>query len=146
MALTKKGKRWYGDDQADIRAVLVRYAEGNGYPAHHFADARCRCGSRRFRLDLDETEGVAVRTCEGCGDAHPIGDSDEFLDDADPARCECTCGDDRFEIAAGVSLYEGSEDVRWVYLGCRCPACGLTACYGDWKIGGGDYREWLGRV
>jgi hypothetical protein len=37
------------------------------------------------------------------------------------------------EITVGVSLYANSEDVRWLYLGCRCPQCGLTAVYGDWK-------------
>lgn len=28
---------------------------------------------------------------------------------------------------------ETRDDVRWLYLGCRCVTCGLTACYGDWK-------------
>jgi hypothetical protein len=37
-------------------------------------------------------------------------------------------------------------DARWLYVGCRCPACGLTACYGDWKIGGGGYHDLLGSV
>ena len=38
-----------------------------------------------------------------------------------------------FEISAGVALYQDSQDVRWLYVGCRCVCCGLTACYGDWK-------------
>lgn len=143
MALTKRGEHWYGDDRADIRAELLRYSELNGYPAHQFADAECRCGSRRFRLRLDDVEGVAVRACASCNAEHAIGDSDEYLADAEPEGCECPCGGDVFEIAVGVSLYEDGEDVCWLYVGCRCPACGLTACYGDWKIGGGSYRDLL---
>ncbi len=42
-----------------------------------------------------------------------------------------------------MSLYEGSEDVRWLYVGCRCPACGLTAVYGDWKNEFNGYRDLL---
>ena len=47
------------------------------------------------------------------------------------------------EVTAGVLLYDDSEDVRWRYLGCRCPSCGLTACYGDWKNEFEGYRELL---
>ena len=46
----------------------------------------------------------------------------------------------------GVALYAKSEDVRWLYLGLRCPACKLTAVYGDWKCEAGPYRELLARV
>src|SRR4051794_23721003 len=115
MALAKRGKHWYGDDQADIRAELVRYSERIGYPAQHFADAVCRCGSRRFHLRLDDAQGVAVRACTSCGGEHPIGDSAEFLADAELEECECPCGGSSFEITAGVSLYDDSEDVRWFY-------------------------------
>jgi hypothetical protein len=77
---------------------------------------------------------------------HPIGDSAEYLDDAQLEECECPCGHGSFEITAGVSLYKSSEDVRWFYLGCRCPVCGLIACYGDWKNEFEDYRKLLSRV
>jgi len=36
--------------------------------------------------------------------------------------------------------------VKWLYLGCRCVACGLVACYGDWKNEFEDFREFLKRV
>lgn len=146
MAMVERGRHWYGDSQADIQIELLRYSQRNGYPTQHFADAVCACRGRTFRLHLDDLVGVAVRVCESCGDDHPIGDSVEYLADAEPQECECPCGGDSFEITAGVSLYEGSEDVRWLYLGCRCPACGLTACYGDWKNEFEGYRELLGRV
>jgi hypothetical protein len=146
MALKKRGRYRYGDSQADIRAELVRYGKANAYPAQHFADATCGCGGRLFRLALDEDAGAAVRVCVGCQAEHPIGDSDEFLGEAELGECACPCGGEQFEITAGVSLYEGSEDVRWLYLGCRCPRCGLTAVYGDWKNEFNGFRELLARV
>jgi hypothetical protein len=61
-------------------------------------------------------------------------------------ECACPCGQEEFEITVGVSLYEESEDVKWLYLGCRCPACGLVAVYGDWKSEYEGYRGLLARV
>jgi hypothetical protein len=146
MALTKRGKHRYGDDQADIRAELTRYSIANEYVAQHFADARCSCGGRVFRLALDDTQGAAVRTCSVCKESHPIGDSAEFLADADLEECACPCGVEDFEITIGVSLYADSDDVRWLYLGCRCSGCGLTVVYGDWKNEFNGYRALLGQV
>ena len=53
---------------------------------------------------------------------------------------------DHFEITVGVSLYHASQDVRWLYVGCRCPSCGVTGVYGDWKNEYLDYRELLAKV
>jgi hypothetical protein len=39
---------------------------------------------------------------------------------AELEKCACPCGGEEFEITIGVSLFEDSEDVRWLYLGCRC--------------------------
>lgn len=146
MALRKRGKYRYGDTQADIREELLRYSEGVTYLAHHFSDAVCQCGAKVFRLSLDDTAGVAVRGCSACGVGHPIGDSEDYIGQAELEECACPCGGESFEITAGVSLYDDSEDVRWFYLGCRCPSCGLTACYGDWKNEFIGYRELLGRI
>ena len=147
MALRKRGKWRYGDGQADIRGEVIRYSQQNGYPAEHFADAVCGCGGRVFGLLLDDAVGVASRVCVACdADAHPIGDSADFMDEADEEECVCPCGEEAFEITVGVSLYADSEDVRWLYVGCRCPACGLTAVYGDWKNEFNGYRELLARV
>jgi hypothetical protein len=146
MALKKRGKYRYGDSQADIREELLRYSKSNGYLAHHFADAICKCGGKLFRLSLDDTEGAAVRMCNSCATEHPIGDSAEYLEEAELQECACPCGGEDFEVAVGLSLYEDSEDVRWLYLGCRCPRCGLTAVYGDWKNECNGYQELLARV
>lgn len=145
MTLKKRGKYRYGDTEADIRQELVRYSKA-GYLAEHFAEATCACGGKHFRLALDDEQGAAVRICTSCKSEHPIGDSDEYLDEAELGECECPCGSSEFEITVGVALYDESEDVRWLYVGCRCVACGLTACYGDWKNEFLDYRKLLARV
>jgi hypothetical protein len=146
MALRKRGKHRYGDSQADTRTEITRYSERNGYVAHHFADAVCQCGVNAFRLFLDDNEGAAVRRCVACQAEHPIGDSGDYLADAELEECSCPCGEEQFEISVGVSLYDGSEDVKWLYLGCRCPVCGLVAVYGDWKNEYEGYRALLARV
>ena len=51
-----------------------------------------------------------------------------------------------FEITVGVALYADSEDVRWLYIGCRCPECNLSGCYGDWKNEFIGFRDLLARV
>jgi translation initiation factor 2 beta subunit (eIF-2beta)/eIF-5 len=146
MALKKRGKFFYGESQADIREALRRHGAHNGYEPVHFADAVCTCGARKFRLLLDDEEGVAIRVCSACGNKHPLGDSEEYLDEASPEECECPCGNSIFELTVGVALYASSEDVRWLYIGCRCEECGLTACYGDWKNEFNDYAKLLRRV
>ena len=143
MALSKRGKYWYGESQADIRDELIRYGKQDDEVPTQFKDIRCKCGSSTFRLQIDDEAGAAVRTCTKCNKDHAIGDSDEYLDDAELGECSCPCGEEQFELTVGVSLYEDSEDVRWVYIGCRCPACGLTSNYGDWSSEYEDFREYL---
>jgi hypothetical protein len=146
MALHKKGKWWYADSQADIHVELERFGELNGYIPTQFADAECTCGGRAFRLALDENAGAAVRICSKCTNEHAIGDSDEYLEDADLQASSCDCGESVFEITVGITLYDNSDDVRCLYIGCRCLSCGLTGCYGDWKNEFIDYRELLKRI
>src|SRR5262245_22036378 len=53
--------------------------------------------------------------------------------DTEVAGCPCTKRGTTFdEITLGASLYEGSDDVRWVYVGCRGVARGLVAHYAEW--------------
>lgn len=146
MALRKKDKWWYGESQADIRVEMTRFGEEGECVPTQFADAQCQCGNRLFQLALDEDQGVAVRICSQCHAEHPMADSEDYLDAAELELSVCVCEQDVFEITVGVSLYEESEDVRWLYVGCRCPACGITGCYGDWKNEFNGYRELLDRV
>jgi hypothetical protein len=146
MVLKKQGEYSYGETQADIRDEIVDYSKHNSYVAEHFADAVCECGSKVFFLALDDDAGAAVRKCIGCEDEHAIGDSGEFLEEAELEERACVCGGEEFEITVGVSLYRESDDVRWLYVGCRCPKCGLTGVYGDWKNEFNGFRELLSRV
>jgi hypothetical protein len=146
MALRTNGDYSYGDAQEDLWTELRDYSIANKYPAVHFADARCICGGTQFKLFLDEAAGVAVRVCPHCRDEHVIGDGADYLPDADLEECECPCGRAVFEVTIGVSLYARSEDVRWLYVGCRCISCGLTACYGDWKNEFIGYQALLAKV
>jgi hypothetical protein len=146
MALKKRGKYWYGDTQADIRGELIRYGKLDDEVPTHFKDVRCRCGSTTFRLRIDEEQGAAVRTCTGCNKEHAVGDSDEYMEGVEMEACVCVCGADAFEITVGVSLYQDSKDARWLYVGCRCPACGVTGNYGDWTSEFPDYAKLLKRV
>lgn len=146
MATRTKGKFRYGDEQRDIRDELLDYSVANTYAIEHFADAACICGNKTFVLFLDDDEGAAVRVCLACEIRHFISDSEDYAEDAKLEQCECPCGKGDFEITAGVALYGESDDVKWLYLGCRCVACGLVACYGDWKNEYENYRELLARV
>jgi hypothetical protein len=145
MALKKRGMYRYGNSQVDIRAEISRLSKTQ-YEPQHFADATCTCGGKVFRVELDDAVGVAIRTCTACKAKHPIGDSADFMEDADLDSCACPCGTEEFEVTVGVSLYDDSEDVQWLYVGLRCPKCGLTAIYGDWKNEFLGYRELLARV
>jgi hypothetical protein len=144
--LTKRNGYWYGDNYADIQAELIRYSTLNGYIIHHFSDINCACSAKVFCLALDDTVGAAIRSCVSCHCEHPIGDSNKYLKDAALEECACPCGNEQFEMSAGVSVYDDSEDVRWFYLGCRCAKCGLIACYGDWKNEYNGYRQLLLKV
>ncbi|MDP6445557.1 MAG: hypothetical protein QGG36_16800 [Pirellulaceae bacterium] len=147
MAVRKKGEYYYADSQLEIREVLAEYSADNAYPIDHFADAECdECGGRLFALELDDLQGAAVRICAACESEHAIGDSEDYLDEAEFEGCECICGCEALEITGGVALYDGSEDVRWLYIGCRCPECGVTGCYGDWKNEFNGYQKLLARI
>ncbi len=140
MTIRKRGKFWYGDSAADIREVLARDC-GKSDPLTVFADAVCDCGGRVFSLQIDEEHGEAAWSCKACDAQYLFHDREiagyyEGDPEADTECCGCPCtnrGESYFEIAVGASLYDDSEDVRWVYIGCRCVACGLTACYAAWN-------------
>jgi hypothetical protein len=151
MTLRNQGKRWYGDDHQDLREELSRYALCGDYPIDNFVDVNCRCGCQQFKLFTDEDAGIAVRKCVGCQSEHLMGDSAEFADGAEVGQHECLCGTEVFQISVGIHRYrehEGliSDDVRWLYIGCRCVACGLLGCYADWKSEFQGFHELLSNM
>ncbi len=146
MALNKKGKYWYGTTLEDTKAEMLKFSRRNGYEAVKFAEAVCLCGGRAFHLSSDEAEGAARRTCISCSEEKWMGDSVEYMDSAQLERHECVCEAENFQILSGVALYEGSNDVRWYYIGCLCTKCRLVGVFADWKCEAGDANEFLART
>ncbi len=143
MTLAKRDGYWYGTTAADAQAELARYARANGYPATRSRSCACVCGHDTFRLESDEDAGVAKRTCAACGVAAWMGDSAAYAAEAHVEAHECVCDADVFELTCGVSLYAGSNDVRWFYIGCRCVRCQLVGVFADWKCEAGDADAFL---
>lgn len=143
MTLKKKGKYWYGTTPADTRTEVGRYSRLNAYEAVKFAASACACNNRTFKLETDEDEGVARRTCTACGSLHLMGDGEQYADGANLEAHECVCGGEAFELLSGVALYDGSNDVRWYYIGCHRPRCQLTGVFADWKCEAGDAEAFL---
>ena len=151
MAIRTEGEYSYGDEQADIHDELKSYAVNIGYPLDNVGDCACECGGRLFELLVDETQGVGARICAECGSEHVMADGGHYVDDAELVGCRCLCDADRFELSAGVSRYRDeadnpTDDVRWFYIGCRCPACGLLGCYADWKNEFNGYESLMANI
>ena len=147
MTLRRKRGHSFGEDHADIHAEIRDHSIVNSYPAEHFANAVCaNCRHDVFRVVLDDAAGCAARICASCKSQHYIGDSAEYADEADLGECACPCTEELFQVAVGLHLYRESHDVKWLYLGLRCVACGLTAVYGDWKNEYEGYTKLLALV
>lgn len=125
------------DAQTDIPDALRDYA-GRGYVPTAFADARCACGGQLFALAVDDDEGAAERQCTSCQAFASIASSADVAESAELEACACPCGGEHFELTLGLALYADSDDVRWIYVGARCPACRQVGCYADWKCDGSE--------
>jgi len=130
MTVDTSGKWWIGDTPADIAEFLHAYSS-KGYKATEFRLAKCQCGSLEFRLDADDNEGVARRTCVACAREHFICDSDEYWDEANPEAWKCVeCGSQHANVGVGFSMYEDDPTgVKWLYVGERCANCGILGCF-----------------
>lgn len=129
-----------------ITNTVRNYSLSNASIAERFASPQCPCGGVIFSVAVDDREGAAVRTCCACGAQHAIGDSAEYLEEAELETCSCPCGSEAFNCVVGVSLYPDKQAVRWVYIGLACTACGQAAVYADWKNEHGDVEAWLALV
>ena len=139
MALQRRDDCWYGDSAADIRALLDRHAE-TGDPIKVARDVVCECGGTVFSIQIDDEFQEAAWFCRACGAQYlfhtkRIAGPYEGDPEADTECCNCPCtqrGGSYFELALGVSLYDGSDDVDWVFIACRCVACGRTGYLASW--------------
>jgi hypothetical protein len=133
-ASKKPSVQW--EPAASIQEFLARRFMDAG-DSTRFAEANCQCGCRVFALEVDETVGEACWVCEECGAVyllHAVGTDEPYVGSPNymPIDCQCTCGEAAFEIVVGVTLNGQDEMVQRAYLGGRCRACGLVACYASW--------------
>ena len=142
MAIDTTGKWWIGEQADDLKEYLEAYS-AETYPTTEFRLSKCDCGSLEFRVEADDDEGVARRTCVKCRKKQFICDSGEFWEDAEPESWKCVeCKSRSANLGVGFSLYDDGE-VRWVYLGVRCSKCGVLGCFAGWKIGYSPSRHLL---
>lgn len=146
MALTKKGEFWYGTTSGDTQAELRNYSVDNRHEAVRFATSKCDCGCRSFALQTDEEAGVAIRICSECGQEHLMGNSADHIESAAPEGHQCVCENEVFELVSGVSVHEGTHNVRWYYIACHCVECNLVGVFADWPCEAGDAAAFLAKV
>ena len=146
MSIDTAGKWWVGSEPADIRGFLEAYAS-KGYEVLDFRLAKCACGSESFRLEADDNEGVAKRTCSKCTQHHFMCDSEEYWEDAEPETWKCIeCASGDANIGVGFSLYDDDGEIRWLYVGYRCAHCGVLGCFAGWKIAYAPSKQLMNQV
>jgi hypothetical protein len=133
VAIKKAGKFWRGDNLDDL-ATYIQKNQAGGYPVQHVKEVTCRqCQQGTFRVIVDDEEGCALTICLNCQTEAPIGDSGEYVEDADLGECACPCGGETFAVAVGLAMTTDDE-VRWISVGLRCLTDGTLGVYSDWKI------------
>ncbi|MNV79624.1 hypothetical protein D3C71_1731840 [compost metagenome] len=75
-----------------------------------------------------------------------MGDSADHVAEAAPEAHECVCENEAFELVSGVSVHEGTHNVRWYYIACHCVECNLVGVFADWKCEAGDAAAFLAKV
>ncbi len=144
--LDKSGQWWKGATPGSIREYLDRYM-ADSYPMHEFRLARCDCGSDRFRLDADDCEGVARRTCTDCAESRFICGSEQYAEEAELEHWMCAdCESDVCNAGVGFSIPNNGKWVRWLDVGVRCDNCGILGCFVGWDADGTPAAELLGKV
>ena len=146
MSIDASGKWWVGTSPEDIKGFVEAYGTQCSYAVHEFRLAKCASGSVDFRLDADDTEGVAKRTCAKCSRKHFLCDSEEFAEEAEFEHWSCECGSEVTNIGVGFSLRKKGGEIRWLYVGCRCAKCGILGCFAGWKIDYSPSRQLFDRV
>lgn len=131
--IDRSGEWWKGSTFDDLAEFLKEFSAATGDPSERTIQSRCGCGHEAFGLVVDDEAGCARRTCNACGSAEYLLDSEEHWEDADPGEAACPCGGEQFEVGVGFALRDDG-DVRWVYVSGRCVECGILGVYADWKI------------
>jgi hypothetical protein len=133
------GKWWKGGSAEDLNEYL-RILSEDSYPVNEFRLALCPCGSDKFLLEVKDEEEAGKCICSACSKARFVCDSEESWKGRSRKFKCIECKGKEANIGIGFSLYDDLSAVRWVYVGCRCPVCGVLGCMIDWKI---DYAPSL---
>ncbi len=133
-------KYWTGDSAEDITEWLYEYTEE---PTMEVRPIVCHvCGSDVFELRIDANEGFIRTTCAVCKTKKILLDGEEIREDASPRLRKCAvCKTGRTHNARVGFIRRESGDVKWVYIGSRCTACGTLASYVDWNVNYGPTDE-----
>lgn len=114
-----------------FKQSIIEYGEANGCVPTQFETQQCVCGSELFLMFSDDTEGGCGILCTQCEEGISIEGSADYMEDVE--QNICTCESEALQVMVGKAFHEGSNDVKWVYVGGRCPECDLSGVYVDWK-------------
>jgi hypothetical protein len=114
-----------------LQKSIIDYSKKNGYKATSFVEVKCVCGNKLMQLFSDDEQGAAQYICSKCKNKIDVHDSMQYAETLEQNICNCEHGE--FEIVEGLALYDGSNDPRWLYIGCSCPKCKLVGVYVDWQ-------------
>ena len=130
---------WTGDSPDDIDEWLAEYTEKSDLK---IKQVRCHhCGSEEFKVRVDQDEGAIQVTCASCGKKKILLDGEEYWEDCSPRAKKCpVCKKGLFNIRVGFD-YRENGDVKWVYIGNRCTACGTLGSFVDWPVDYGPTNE-----
>ena len=135
MSIDTSGKWWKGSTPEDIGEYLHALSSSS-YPTSEFRLSRCRCGETIFHLEVEQDEGVAKRSCAKCRAEYLICDSAENYEPGMKLRkFKCVCKAALANVGVSFALYEGSEAIRWLWVGHRCVSCGVLGSMAEWKVG-----------
>ena len=115
MSIDRRGQWWKGTTADDIAEYLAEYT-AEGYPATEFRTARPVI-IREGRIAHALSASAAIPVIFS-----PVLDGDTVL------------------VDGGLT---DNLPVRWLYIGCRCTACGILGCYADWKVAYSPSRHLL---
>ena len=119
------------DPYAALKDEVASYADENGYPVSRFEPVRCACGQEELLLFSDDDEGGAFAECPSCRTQTDIMNSRDYAQD--PVQNVCNCDHERLLLGVGTAVHDdGTDDIRWVYVGGLCKNCGLAGVYTDW--------------
>lgn len=132
MAINKEGTYWTGSSPDDLTEYLDEYSD---HTVTKSKVLQCRkCGGNVFSFCYDEDEGAIRVTCTSCNTGWLPLDSEEYWDECDPEKAECSlCGNTTFNLGVGFEMRD-TGDVKWVYTADRCMQCEVLASRVDWKI------------